>query len=343
MYVCLILVQVNSCSDSVQPQHGLGDGDFDLSLLDIYDDFMASVYRISGGKTKVLLALHDANNIRHLNSLPCDTFCQAIGGDGTGYTQFYTDQNRKFRDRGGPRVLTALCPVINAYKVRLHKFLAEYRSKNFNGASWNTLSEVLIGIDLQNEPWVTDYPIPSGQEDWICDIAGWLKNDLGLGAHNIAVFSGGISGGRGPLGYGNAPDAALTCDNLDVIALHAYLNSGAENVDQQWYDLLIQGGDFRNRMIGVKKLPFIEEWAYEPGNPSYTKPGDVWAQGHSLNVRGVPWTYWDVMTGNENCNGCESKEISVDNGAGSAWEALQTVLKEAPSFQTEFDWSKYID
>lgn len=239
-------------------------------------------------------------------------------------------------------MLTVLFPVIAAYKLRLHKFLIEYQSKNFGGASWNTLSQVLIGIDLQNEPWVTDYPIPSGQEGWICDIASYLKNDLALGNNNIAVFSGGLSGGRGPLGYGNAPDAAMSCDSLDVIALHAYLDSSKENVDQQWYDLLIQGGDFRSKMLEAKKLPFVEEWAYSPGNPSYTKPGDLWAQGHSLNVRGVPWTYWDVITGNEDCVGCESKEVSVDNGAGSAWEQLQVVLNEAPAMDTEFDWSKYM-
>ncbi|KAF2099185.1 hypothetical protein NA57DRAFT_76415 [Rhizodiscina lignyota] len=310
------------------PQHGLGEGDFDLSLLDIYDDFLSSVNRISNGNMKVIFALHDANNIRGYNDLPCDTFCQATtNGDQSSdaWQNFYTDSN-----------------LVNAYKLRLSQFLNVYKSKNFNGASWSTLSQVILGVDLQNEPWVNQYPIPSGQETWICDISSYLKNDLGLGSSNIAVFSGGLSGGAGPLGFGNAPDAALNCADLDVIALHAYLSSSNENVDQQWYDLLVEGGDFRNAITSHTKLLFVEEWSYLPGNPSYTKQSDIWAQGHSLNVRGVPWTYWDVMSGDENCPACESKEVSVDGGAGSSWDSLQTVLKEASSAATDFDWSKYI-
>jgi hypothetical protein len=85
-------------------------------------------------------------------------------------------------------------------------------------------------VDLQNEPWAGQYPIKAGA-DWICVMADFLKNNVGLGKNNILVVSGGISGLNGPVSppkdepwvYSreNFPDEVFTCSSVDVIAIHA--------------------------------------------------------------------------------------------------------------------------
>lgn len=52
-----------------------------------------------------------------------------------------------------------------------------------------------------------------------------MKNEVGLGNHNIAVLTGGISGANSPGGTENAPESAFKCAAVDVIAIHGYYSS----------------------------------------------------------------------------------------------------------------------
>ncbi|KAK9342846.1 hypothetical protein V1522DRAFT_357659, partial [Lipomyces starkeyi] len=73
---------------------------------------------------------------------------------------------------------------------------------------------------------------------------------------------------------------------------------------------------------------------------SGTETGDIQAQGHALNALGIPWTYWDIMQGSESCSGCTNPEVSIDSGSG-AFGVLSSMMKEASSTTTVFDWSPY--
>jgi hypothetical protein len=49
------------------------------------------------------------------------------------------------------------------------------------------------------------------------------------------------------------------------------------------------------------------EWAYNGGRAG--KAADIQSQGHALNALGIPWSYWDVMTGSETCHDCGNNEV----------------------------------
>lgn len=172
-------------------------GEFDLTALDALDDTLASIHRISKGKTKVVIAPHDIHSLRGDDAL-CDAYCQAVG---RAWLDFYTSGELR-----------------RAYKNRLTVIFNRYISKNF-GIPWAQLEKVILGVDLQNEPWGGVFPIWAG-EAWMCDIANHLKNVVGLGQNGIAVISGGISGAQSRSGVENFPDAVWKCDAIDVIGIH---------------------------------------------------------------------------------------------------------------------------
>ncbi|KAM7214828.1 Glycoside hydrolase superfamily [Rhypophila decipiens] len=303
-------------------------GTFDTKILDRYDDMLYDVHRISRGQMKVLLSLHDANMIAG-HTQPCDAYCQYMKKQGMDWGKFYTDASLRL-----------------AFKTRLRTILVTYKSKKFPGKSWSQLREVLFGIDLQNEPGVgnrSDLVIGTG---WICDISTHLRSLL---APEIAVATGGIGGGLDR--SNNFPDEVFSCPAVDIISLHGYFSrsSGATSAGQPWCNLLSSSdpGTLLGRAKAARKLVMAEEWAYNKGSTGIKKE-DITAQGHALNALGIPWTYWDVMTGNEECQGwCQDKEVSVTPGGSpsGAWDALKNVLGEAgrvPLADGQ-DWSRFLE
>ncbi|KAI4605925.1 hypothetical protein J4E83_010351 [Alternaria metachromatica] len=176
-------------------------GGFDKSLLDQFDDTLAAIHHLSKGQMKVIIAPHDAHALRGTNDVSCDAYCQKLDG---AFLDFYS--NEEYRD---------------LYKQRLEVFFTHYPSKNFDGRPWSTLSEVILGVDLQNQPFSGISPIPSG-ESWLCDIASYLKYSINLDASNIAVISGGVSGAQSISGTENFPDSVFDCGAIDVIGIHGY-------------------------------------------------------------------------------------------------------------------------
>lgn len=99
-------------------------GEFDKTLLDQFDDTLAAIHRISEGQVKVVIAPHDAHALRGTNDVPCDAYCEKLGG---AFLDFYSvEEYRKL------------------YKTRLDVFFKHYPSRNFGGRSWNELSEVIM-------------------------------------------------------------------------------------------------------------------------------------------------------------------------------------------------------
>lgn len=99
-------------------------GEFDKSLLDQLDDTLAAIHRVSKGQIKVIIAPHDAHALRGSNDVPCDAYCEEIGG---AFLDFYSSEAMR-----------------KTYKTRLDVFFRHYPSKNFGGRSWSELSEVIM-------------------------------------------------------------------------------------------------------------------------------------------------------------------------------------------------------
>jgi hypothetical protein len=152
---------------------------------------------------------------------------------------------------------------------------------------------LLQGVDLQNEPFSGIWPIPAG-ESWLCDIANYLKFNIGLDKANIAVISGGISGPQTVDGIQNFPDSAMECTAIDVIGIHGYFKKESDaTAGTPWANLFIPGNTLTARAKGKKgegKLLLVEEWAYMHTKfGHFYKKEAIFDQGNALNLRGIPW------------------------------------------------------
>ncbi|MCJ1399590.1 hypothetical protein MMC11_002792 [Xylographa trunciseda] len=296
------------------------------SILDNYDDMLYSIYKSNSGNTKVILSLHDANMLPpNPFTQPCDAYCTYMKENNMPWQSFYTDGT-----------------IRNAFKTRLNNILNNYPSKNFGGRPWSQLSEIILSIDLENEPGVANPTYPLG--GWICDIASYLKNNVGL--QGIGVSTGGIGGSDSgdvpPATSGqNWPDEVFTCAAIDIISLHGYYKeSGSSSAGQPWCDLLSPNGVLVPKALNNGKLLMAEEWVYNGGPGS--KNGDIQTQAHALNALGIPWSYWDIMSGSETCSTCGNNEVSVDDSSnGAAFFTLSNMMYEASITTTVFDWSRF--
>ncbi|KAK4455250.1 hypothetical protein QBC34DRAFT_66456 [Podospora aff. communis PSN243] len=289
------------------------------SVLDRYDDMLQDVNSISRGQMKVILSLHDANMIAGFTQ-PCDAYCQYMKDRGMHWGAFYTDRT-----------------IREAFKNRLRNILVNYKSKNFVGRSWRDLNHIIMAINLENEPGVGgNHGLVTGT-GWTCDISTFLRSIL---PERIAVATGAIGGALS--GSNNYPDEVFSCAAIDIISLHGYYaSSGGTSAGQPWCQLLGGSSSLLARARSSGKLLMAEEWVYNGGTAG--KAADITSQGHALNAVGIPWSYWDVMTGSETCSACNHPEVSITNTSPTgAWAALSGVLREANTVPSAQDWSKYM-
>ncbi|KAI8934553.1 hypothetical protein NX059_008252 [Plenodomus lindquistii] len=248
-------------------------GGFDKSLLDQFDDTMAAIHHLSKGQMKVIIVPHDAHALRGTNDVPCDVYCKKLNG---AFLDFYSSDEMR-----------------ELYKTRLQVFFKHYPSKNFDQRPWGELSEVILGVDLQNQPFSGIWPIPAG-ESWLCDMANYLKFNVGLDQSNIAVISGGVSGPQSANGIQNFPDSVFKCAAIDVIGIHGYFSkTDTATAGTPWANMFVPGNTLTARARGKEgkgKLLLVEEWTYVDSKfgPFYKKEA-IFDQGNALNLRGIPW------------------------------------------------------
>jgi hypothetical protein len=145
-------------------------------------------------------------------------------------------------------------------------------------------------VDLQNEPWSGIWPIVSG-EQWLCEIATLLKDDLKLGENNIAIITGGLSGAQTPDGVQNFPKAAFECKAIDVISFHGYYAKEDDSTaGTNWAKIFVPGNTLTARAEEKGKLLLVEEMAYMHTEWGlHYKQAAIWDQANALNYRGIPW------------------------------------------------------
>ncbi|KAH5402927.1 hypothetical protein HBI23_191110 [Parastagonospora nodorum] len=307
-------------SQHSDPEHELGG--FDKSLLDQFDQTMAAIHHISKGQMKVIIVPHDAHALRGTADVPCDAYCKKLEG---AFLDFYSlDEYREL------------------YKQRLDVLFKHYPSQAFDGRPWSELSEVILGVDLQNQPFSGIWPIPAG-ESWLCDIATHLKFNIGLDQANIAVISGGISGPQSVDGIQNFPDSAMECAAIDVIGIHSYFKKDfEETAGTSWAKMFVPGNTLTARMKGKKgedKLLLVEEWSYVHSKfGHFYKKEAIFDQGNALNYRGIPWLYSHLTTLEEGL----TARINPLRTEFTSWAALKDVLQRSYTARSNFDWSKHL-
>jgi hypothetical protein len=185
-------------------------------------------------------------------------------------------------------------------------FLKSFSSVKYPTPPINIIAYKLVqGVDLQNEPFSGIWPIPAG-ESWLCDIANYLKFNIGLDKANIAVISGGISGPQSVDGIQNFPDSAMECTAIDVIGIHGYFKKESDaTAGTSWANMFIPGNTLTARVKGKKgegKLLLVEEWAYMHTKfGHFYKKEAIFDQGNALNLRGIPWVSTDENISTLDC------------------------------------------
>ena len=206
---------------------------------------------------------------------------------------FYTDQE-----------------AIDFYDARLSHIL-NYASPAFGGAAWKTLSQVIEGFDVQNEPFIarsTRY-IPGGTQNlvpvqdpdvnkWICDRAGTIRTLLGADSP-IQILTGGIAGNDFQGNTYSFLPSAVACANINVIAIHAF--RGATDyptytyLDQQTQETLQTSGKgvlMEEFGVGTNAIPTTDY------DPIVTLLRNV----------GMPFLYWEYLGGVDDSIACGSDQ-----------------------------------
>ncbi|PVI07246.1 glycoside hydrolase family 5 protein [Periconia macrospinosa] len=300
-------------------------GEFDKAMLDRIDDTLAQIYHISKGKVKVIIAPHDAHALRGTEDAPCDAYCKELKGY---FLDFYSVD--KYRE---------------LYKTRLEVFFNHYPSRNFGGRPWSELSEVILGVDVQNQPWANIHPIVAG-ESWLCIMATYLKDTLGLGKSNIAVITGGISGPQTLERNQNFPDSALECPAVDVIGIHGYFAQKEDfsaTAGTPWANLFVPGNTLTARAEKENKLLLVEEWSYmHTGLGLAYKKQAIFDQANALNHRGIPWLYSSLTFRDEGTTSRVSIDRDEASASTAAIAALKNGLTRAETSRSNFNWTTYL-
>ncbi|CAE7023168.1 hypothetical protein HRS9139_00845 [Pyrenophora teres f. teres] len=312
--------------DELHPDPESEIGGFDKSMLDQFDDTLAAIHHLSKGQVKAIIAPHDSHALRGTNDVPCDAYCKKLNG---AFLDFYSVE--EYRE---------------LYKTRLDVFFKHYPSKNFDGRSWSTLSEVILGVDIQNQPFSSIWPIPAG-ESWICDIATHLHDTINLSASSIAVISGGVSGPQSPDGIENFPESVFECEAIDVIGIHGYYSKQKDaTAGTPWADMFVPGNTLTARALGdgkgkeKGKLLLVEEWSYMHNEDFglFYRNEAVWDQGAALNYRGIPWLYSHLTPLPES----PSPGINPLHPHTTTWPVLRSLLRESHTTRSAYTWTPYL-
>ncbi|TGJ79056.1 hypothetical protein E0Z10_g9702 [Xylaria hypoxylon] len=278
-------------------------GVYNDAVLDAVDSVLV---KLAAKNIKAIISPHDAAN--QFMSGSSDPYWNQYG---SGY--FY-EQQAAFDD----------------YDARLSHVL-NYEGKT-SGKVWKNWSEAIMAFDLQNEPMATK--ISECQTDagakWVCGRAQHMRSVLGA-TNPIKISSGGIGG---DISKGcNFMPAAVSCAELDMIAIHRYAGTLAANPGE-W-----SGAAAGYVSNAQGKLVYIEEW----GVGQYQGVADVAveypAQANDLNKSGLPWLYWQIVP-TESCNydpkndGGDSFSIFMGSGVDVA-----SAMKDAAQSTGLQDWT----
>ncbi|KAL7945039.1 glycoside hydrolase family 5 protein [Trichoderma barbatum] len=285
-----------------------GVQDFETSIGSYNWDALAKVDKVlaqlAAKGMKAIISPHDGNDIHDSNT-------KGNGCDiycKTYGTSFYGNSNAQAQ-----------------YDARI-KAILTYKSPS-SGLQWGNWSQAILAFDLENEPFQFTSDGANGDpSNWLCNRAQNFKKYIT--DSNIKVATGGI-GGDQVHGH-NLLSKALTCSSIDIISIHAYVG------DASTWGYLLPG--FESTAASYNKLLHVEEWGVQTSYKSNFND-----QAASLNAQGIPWTYWQMIPGDDGteacnsgcCTGYDGFEVGFNSGKGN----LQYAISQAKSKTTKQDWS----
>ncbi|KAI1366804.1 glycoside hydrolase [Xylaria arbuscula] len=278
-------------------------GDYNDAVLDAVDSVLM---KLAAKNIKAVVSPHDAAN--QFLSGSSDPYWKTYG---SGY--FY-EQQAAFDD----------------YDARLTHVL-NYQGK-WSGKVWKDWPEAIMAFDLQNEPMSTktEECTSGAGAKWICGRAQHMRDVLGVG-NPIKISTGGIGG---DISKGcNFMDAAVTCDALDLIAVHRYAGNLASNPNE-WSGA---ASGYVNNAKG--KLVYIEEWGVRQYQGAADVSVEYPAQANDMNKVGLPWLYWQIVpakTCDYDPKNDGSDSFSIFQGSGVD---IAGPMKAASSASGLQDWS----
>lgn len=304
---------------------GDGPDSWNDTVLDRLDDFMdnANQYGI-----KLQIAIHSYNALSAGN----DFYGQLYG---TG--DFYTDSE-----------------AINNFKDRIAHVLEHVNPHN--GKPWSQSSEYIFAFEAQNEAMHdqvrlssfyigTQHVIgekinkfnfqenPEALTSWQCTMAQAIKDGLN-GSGDILVTTGG-----GAYLDNSLLDPYFSCEALDVLAIHAY-GSGDFATDKL--------SPYVQQAQNSSKMLIMQEWGacyYDTSNdrcdsssPASDRDNNIKTWADSISAAGIPWFYWQILP-NEDPHEDWDYEVGIE---GANWETLRDVASGTASYDSAFDFSKYL-
>lgn len=280
-------------------------GSFDDTVLDAIDGVLV---KLAAKGIKAIISPHDAAN--QFKSGSDDPYWNAYGSG-----NFYEDQ-----------------AAFDAYDNRLSHVL-NYQGKS-SGKVWKNWNDAIMAFDLQNEPMATKIEECTGSSpagaDWPCGRAEHMRSVLGAD-NPIQIASGGIGGDISK--ECNFMSAAVTCDALDLIAIHRYAGNLASNPGE-W-----SGAVDKYLSDANGKLVYVEEWGVKQYQGAADAAVEYPAQAGDLNKGQLPWVYWQIVP-EMTCDydpkedGDDSFSIPVDADVDIAGP-----MKEAASTPAAQDWT----
>jgi len=228
-------------------------GAYDNTVLDALDSTLKLLHDNS---IKAIISPHNANSLT--GSEACDAYCEKY----TNASTFYSSTEAKMD-----------------YDNRLNAILS-YESPNFAGRAWRDLGEVILAIDLQNEPLIEqlDKLNANDPDGWLCGRAGALKGFVG--SSRIKVVTGGIGGSQYCCDHEfNFPEKALQCDAIDILSVHGYMSKSSD-----WAYFITGDKSVLRQARSAAKHVMVEEWGV-----STSFQDNFNSQVEVFNSAGIPW------------------------------------------------------
>ncbi|KAF7798608.1 hypothetical protein EIP86_009830 [Pleurotus ostreatoroseus] len=280
---------------------------YDDTVLERLDDFMvaAKSYGI-----KLLISMHSFNALQ----------AGDVYGAAYGTENFYTDSTAQSAfDARLQHVMNHVHTTLNQPWKELSDYIFAFEAEN----------EAMIGSGSDGQQFIEDH------QEWQCDRATTIRNELN-GNTGILVTTGGESW----LSESVQP-GFLSCDALDVVAIHAY---GVGDYDTSSIETYVQ-----QAQNAGKKL-IMEEWGAcyfdtennncPTGNPlsADTRNSNIQTWASQITAAGLPWMYWQVLP-NADPHFGQDYEIGIND---TYWDTLVAAVQEASSSPAAFDFSAYL-
>ncbi|OQR82820.1 hypothetical protein ACHHYP_15469 [Achlya hypogyna] len=270
-------------------------GAYDDTMLSLVDKLMVDCHARG---LKLIIALHDR---WALNCWDTDAYVTKYNLPGTSACNQHANDASAFYTSADAQA---------DFDKRIRYVLA-HKNPHFGGRPWSQLSEVILGLEPQNE---SQGGLESGSKmpnpNWLCARAKTIRSVVR--DRKILVMSGGGTN----YAVSQLPQY-FNCPALDVVAIHSY-----EGADQRKLESAVQLAKVH------KKRVIFEEFGATGSN----KASGLGAYTKAANAAGVPWMVWEILKpGNSN-------DFETWYDEKDAWSTLTSAAWQTKWVKSPFTW-----